>query len=130
MTLRSESSGVTNVAGEHFVHTYYNPRPLSLQISKKNKLVSQRQFGPVPAAGEYLPPGVEGGRVGEEHDHVGLGEAEPAHAGGRVEVLGPGKDGPVDVVVGVVVLQLPDVLAEGGGRCMAVAEGVGVPVPV
>ena len=82
----------------------------------------------MPAAGEYLPPGVEGGRVGEEHDHVGLGEAEPAHAGGRVEVLGPGKDGPVDVVVGVVVLQLPDVLAEGGGRCMAVAEGVGVPV--
>ena len=63
-----------------------------------------------------------------EHDHVGLGEAEPAHAGGRVEVLGPGEDGPVDGVVGVAVLQLPDVLAESGGWCSAVAEGVSVPV--
>ena len=82
--------------------------------SQKKKLASQRQSGPVAAAGEDLPPGVEGGRVGVEHDHVGLGEAEPAHAGGRVEVLGPGEDGPIDGVVGVGVLQPPDVLAEGG----------------
>ena len=63
-----------------------------------------------------------------EHDHVGLGEAEPAHAGGRVEVLGPGEDGPIDGVVGVGVLQPPDVLAEGGRWCSAVSEGVSVAV--
>ena len=72
------------------------------------------------AAGEDLLTGVEGGRVGVEHDHVGLGEAEPAHAGGRVEVLGPGEDGPIDGVVDVGVLQPPDVLAEGGRWCSAV----------
>ena len=91
-------------------HIDQSSLPFSL-VPKKKKLASQRQSGPVAAAGEDLPPGVEGGRVGVEHDHVGLGEAEPAHAGGRVEVLGPGEDGPIDGVVGVGVLQPPDVLA-------------------
>ena len=42
----------------------------------------------MPAAGEYFPPGVEGGRGAVEHDEELLGEAEPADARGGV--VGPG----------------------------------------
>ena len=82
----------------------------------------------MPAAGKYFPPRVEGGRAAVEHDEELLGEAEPADARGGVVGPGPGQDGPGDAVGDVLVGELPDVGAEGGGVAGAVAEGAGVPV--
>ena len=82
----------------------------------------------MPAAGEYFPPGVEGGRGAVEHDEELLGEAEPADARGGVVGPGPGQDGPGDVEGDVLVGELTDVGAEGGGVAGAVAEGAGVPI--
>ena len=82
----------------------------------------------MPAAGEYFPPGVEGGRVAVEHDQELLCEAEPAHTCGGVVGPGPGQDVPGDAVGDVPVFKLPDMGAEGGGVAGAVAEGAGVPV--
>ena len=46
-----------------------------------------------------------------ERDVVGS-EAEPAHAGGWVEVIPLDQDGPGEVLVNVLVLQFPDVGAD------------------
>ena len=60
------------------------------------------------AAAVDLPPEVECGRGGGEHDQVLLHQTQPTHVRSCVEGGGPGQDLPGDVVGRIAVLQLPD----------------------
>ena len=66
------------------------------------------------AVGEDLEPLVEGGLLLTEQDVPALKEAEAALLGGGAVAAGGGQDGPVQLVGDPLVLQLPDVGAEGG----------------
>ena len=70
--------------------------------------------------GEDLEPLVEGGLLLLEQDLPALKEAEAALLRGGVVAAGSGQDGPVQLVGDPLVLQFPDVGAEGSALLLLV----------
>ena len=81
----------------------------------------------VSAVGEDLKPLVEGGLLLTEQDVPTFKEAEAALLGRGVVAAGGGQDGPVQLVGDPLVLQLPDVGAEGGPLLLLVVYVAVVP---
>jgi len=81
----------------------------------------------VPAVGEDLEPLVEGGLLLLEQDVPALQEAEAALLRGGVVAAGSGQDGPVQLVGDPLILQLPNVGAEGGALLLLVVDIAVVP---
>ena len=81
----------------------------------------------MPAVGEDLEPLVEGGLLLLEQDVPALQEAEAALLRGGVVAAGSGQDGPVQLVGDPLILQLPNVGAEGGALLLLVVDIAVVP---
>ena len=69
----------------------------------------------MPTAGEQLPPGVERGGGGGEHDEILLLQAETAHLRGGVVDWCPAEDPPGDSVRAPRLLQSPHMGGQRGG---------------
>ena len=92
-----------------------------------DRLGFQREPCLVPAVGEDLEPLVEGGLLLLEQDVPALQEAEAALLRGGVVASGSGQDGPVQLVGDPLILQLPNVGAEGGALLLLVVDIAVVP---
>ena len=68
----------------------------------------------VSAAWEDLLPPVQRGQLLFEEDDPAFHQAQSALLGGGVVPAGGGQDGPGDLVGDPLVLELPDVCAQGG----------------
>ena len=87
----------------------------------------QREPRLVSVVCEDLEPLVEGGLLLTEQDVPAFEEAEAALLGGGVVAAGSSQDGPVQLVGDPLVLQLPNVGAEGGPLLVLVVYVAVVP---